>query len=239
MRKQLGGKLQQKMKNASTGQKSSLVLKQIERDPVICCEILGGLKVFALQELKNRFQKRIKLIPTQDTETIYLYYRGDLKDLFALKTVVAIYLVKNYAIPRPQALLGHQNYEMLLKLVKEVLQQHPPYTFTSFRISAAGEDSRVFSRLRKDLAVDTRLLDDPEDGNLLLRIRPSKTLPENWEVLIRLSPRPLSTRSWRVVNMKGALNATIAAAMIEITSPTAEDAFINIMCGSGTHLIEL
>jgi 23S rRNA G2445 N2-methylase RlmL len=38
--------------------------------------------------------------------------------------------------------------------------------------------------------------------------------------------------------MAGALNSTIAAAMIELTEPQAEDRFLNLRCGSGTLLIE-
>ena len=73
---------------------------------------------------------------------------------------------------------------------------------------------------------------------MLLRIRPSSLEASGWELLTRISPRPLSVRPWRVHNMDGALNATIAAVMIEMTSPRPNDRFFNLMCGSGTLLIE-
>jgi len=38
--------------------------------------------------------------------------------------------------------------------------------------------------------------------------------------------------------MQGALNAPIAQAMVYLTSPTSDDRFLNVMCGSGTLLIE-
>ncbi len=38
--------------------------------------------------------------------------------------------------------------------------------------------------------------------------------------------------------MKGALNATVAAAMVAMTQPSSRDHFLNMMCGSGTLLIE-
>lgn len=38
--------------------------------------------------------------------------------------------------------------------------------------------------------------------------------------------------------MPGAVNATIASAMISLTSPQKTDRYINLMCGSGTLLIE-
>jgi 23S rRNA G2445 N2-methylase RlmL len=61
---------------------------------------------------------------------------------------------------------------------------------------------------------------------------------QGWEVLTRLSPRPLATRPWRVADMPGALNATIAAAMVDLSQPRPSDRFLNLMCGSGTLLIE-
>jgi len=41
-----------------------------------------------------------------------------------------------------------------------------------------------------------------------------------------------------VANYPGALNATIAAAMVELTQPHPDDHFINLLCGSGTLLAE-
>jgi 23S rRNA G2445 N2-methylase RlmL len=38
--------------------------------------------------------------------------------------------------------------------------------------------------------------------------------------------------------MPGALNATVAAAMIDMSQPLATDRVLNLMCGSGTLLIE-
>ncbi|MEZ4682805.1 MAG: methyltransferase domain-containing protein [Caldilineaceae bacterium] len=59
---------------------------------------------------------------------------------------------------------------------------------------------------------------------MLLRIR-LKHEAGQWEVLIRLSPRPLSVRAWRVADMKGALNAAVAHAMVHLTKPQAVGQF--------------
>ncbi len=161
-----------------------------------------------------------------------------MRDLFVLRTIVAIYLVQQYAIPRPRALLGHEHYHRLLQAITDVRSLHPQHTFAGLRISAAGSDSSVFTMLAEQLSRDTGLLYDEQNGDLLLRVRPSTLPNDGWEALIRLTPRPLATRSWRVYNMPGALNATIAAAMIEMTQPRPTDRFLNMMCGSGTLLVE-
>lgn len=204
----------------------------------LCCEVVDGLKPYARKELLTWFGKRISFLTTDDTESIFLSYEGDLRALHSLRTIVAVYLVEHFPIARPRALPGHEHYQRLLKSIAFVRSLHAHDAFSGFRISAAGEHSPVFMTLRQQLSNDLHLPNEQETGDLLLRIRPSSLSQDGWEVLVRLSPRPLSVRPWRIYNMKGALNATIAAAMIDMTQPQAEDRFLNIMCGSGTLLIE-
>jgi tRNA (guanine6-N2)-methyltransferase len=48
----------------------------------------------------------------------------------------------------------------------------------------------------------------------------------------------LSAWSWRVEGHQAAANATLAAAMALLSGPRATDRVVNLMCGSGTLLIE-
>ncbi|PZS02444.1 MAG: hypothetical protein DLM69_04080, partial [Candidatus Chloroheliales bacterium] len=171
------------------------------------------------------------------------------------------------------------------------MKLHPAGTFATLRLSAAGEESAVMSRLRDELAARFDLRPASDEGDLLLRLRPAAPLPTSprprrgegdniappnpllqgksaphpssqateqgkqrfastnsnlkpqtsalgWEVLTRISPRPLVTRAWRVSNMPGALNATVAYAMVKLTKPRPDDVFLNLACGSGSLLIE-
>ena len=205
---------------------------------LLCCEVLQGLKPFAEQELHRRFREGIRLIEHDNPETIYLSYTGNLHDILDVRTIVAVYLVQQFPASRPRALLGHQNFQALIGGIQTVLALHPPQTFSSFRISAAGDDSSIFQTLRKQISEVIQLPFDVENGDLLLRIRPAALTYHEWEVVIRLTPRPLSARAWRTFNMKGALNATVASAMIAMTNPHSTDRFLNMMCGSGTLLVE-
>jgi 23S rRNA G2445 N2-methylase RlmL len=110
-----------------------------------------------------------------------------------------------------------------------------PSKFTSFRVSAAGSDSDDMRRLRAAVSAATGLPDNPNDGELLIRLRKSGAA---WEVLLRLTPRPLSARAWRTERYEGGLNATIAAAIVQLTDPQPTDRFLDMMCGSGALLIE-
>ncbi len=151
-----------------------------------------------------------------------------------LRTAVAAYLLTSTPGRRPSTLLGDTT---LFDQVETVRRLHPPGSFSSFRVSAPGSDSAALRRLRQELTERTGLVHDPEEGELYLRIRRSAG-GDGWDLLTRLSPRPLSARAWRVVNVPGALNATIAAAMVELSRPRPDDRVLNLMCGSGTILVE-
>lgn len=210
----------------------------LEFDFLCEAEVVTGLKEFAAAEVRNRFGKRAQIIPKDKPEEFMFRYAGSLPALNELTQSVAVYLVEHYPIPRPLALLGHQHFQALLRQITEVRAMHPCGTFRTFRISAAGSDSSVFTRIKNEIQQATGLIAHEEEADLVLRVRKSDVEREGWDVLVRLTPRPLSARAWRVCDMLGALNATIASAMIEMTQPLPQDRVLNIMCGSGTLMIE-
>ena len=201
-------------------------------------EVLPGLKTIAEAELTRRFARQIHLLRSEREDQIGFHYLGDPQLLQQLQTIIAVYQIAHFDVPRPRALLGHQHLQRLLKQITTLLSRYPAHTFHTFRISAAGQDSTIFNRLKDEIAQHTRLTLAEDEADLVLRIRGAIFAPTGWEVLVRLTPRPLATRPWRVHDMPGALNATIAAAMIALTQPHPTDRFLNLMCGSGTLLIE-
>jgi len=203
-------------------------------------EILPGLKPFVEEELVRTLGASFRLLPASGDEpdTLRVEYDGSPRAFFDLRTPVAVYLVLHFGIPRPKALLGHQHFTRLTGQIDRIRGLHPSGTFHTFRFSAAGKDSAVFTRLKNALADYTHMANEPDDADLVLRVRPALSRASGWEVLIRTTPRPLAARSWRVCDKPGALNATIAAAMIELSAPSPDDRFFNPMCGSGTLLIE-
>ena len=192
-------------------------------------EVLEGLVPFAARELAE-----VEGLHTtsQDATSVQFRFPGPPQALQKLRKVVAVYRLETFRVPRPKALLGHEHLTKLLGVVEEVKGQD---TFSSFRIGAAGSGSAVFARLAREIERGAGLRFDAEEGDLLLRIRRSK---EGWDILFRTSARPLSSRPWRVCNLAGGLNATLAAAMIELVGAEPDDRFFNAMCGSGTLLIE-
>jgi tRNA (guanine6-N2)-methyltransferase len=190
------------------------------------CEALPGLEDLLGREI----ERRLGAAPSPGFR-----FTGPLAELLQLRIAHSVYLVVAVRGARPTALLGHENLQRLLAAIDAARSLHPPGAFRSFRFSAAGSDSPTFRRLAAMLEEATSLPQEPETGDLLLRVRRG---PDGWEMLVRLSPRPLSARAWRVRNFPGALNASIAAAMVELTGPRPGDRFANLACGSGTLLTE-
>ncbi|MEM8533530.1 MAG: methyltransferase domain-containing protein [Chloroflexota bacterium] len=198
-------------------------------------DFLEGLEDIVKHELHTRFGSQIKLDSSRRAEIVPFTFTGALQELCTLQSVIAVYLVHEFPVPRPKALLGHQHFEMLIKQIERVRRLWPKRTFSTLYMNAAGRDSAVLTRLQEAISERTGLQNVADEGDLLLRLRRSQN---GWESLIRLSPRPLATRSWRVCNFPGALNATVAHTMMQLTQPQPTDVVVNLACGSGTLLIE-
>lgn len=208
-------------------------------DPITCeVEVIPGLELIAIAELHQRFRSRVTVEPSLKEGLLPILFDGDLRALLDLGTVLAVYGQRWFPVPRPKALLGHAEMTTLLSMIETVRDLHPAHAFRTFRISAAGEDSSVLVRLREALASETGLQYVAEEGDLLIRLRRPLDGSAGWDVLIRLSPRPLSAREWRVCNLAGALNASVAQAMVRLTRPHPDDVVLNVGCGSATLLIE-
>jgi 16S rRNA G966 N2-methylase RsmD len=153
-------------------------------------------------------------------------YEGAAARLTASRIASAVYLRRRFRIPRPRALTGDVHFAALVRLIVRVRRHQE---FRSFRFEAAGSGSTVFLSLAALLERELGIPFDPDEGELVLKVRHAFDAPDEWEVAVRLTPRPLSVREWRVQDYRGALNGT---------TPTVRDRFLNVMCGSGTLLIE-
>lgn len=190
-------------------------------------EALPGLEAVAERELGT--------VPlARDIRGLRFWYPGEPERLTRLRAPVAAYRVRAWDVPRPRGLLGHQQLGELGDFLAAVVRFGG---HRSFRLSAAGRESAVMARLADALASALHLPHDPAEGELLIRLRPQEGGP-GWEVLARLTPRPLSARAWRVCNMGGGLNATIAYALHRLAGQREEDRIFNPMSGSGTLLVE-
>lgn len=204
-------------------------------------ETIEGLEAYSADELSALFRLRRSkqnVIEHVSKGSITFSYEGNWRDLLTLRSVIAVYSRQQFAVPRPKALLGHQHFTRLTQMINAALTLYP-HEYQTLHIDAAGSDSSVMTRLKSELATATGLMATPahEKGDLMIRLRRAKA-GDGWDALVRLSPRPLVTRAWRVCNFEGALNAAVAHVMTHLASPTNEDVFVNLMCGSASLLVE-
>lgn len=195
-------------------------------------ESIPGLEEIAADELRRLRAGSVSQLQARQGALTF-QFAGDPKALRGLRTVQAVYSVERFDVPRPRALLGDAHFRRLLAQV-EAVRTAQPDDFATFQIAAAGSDSSVMERIKREIAASVGI-PHAESGDLLIRI-----LPDNggWRTLVRLTPRPLATRSWRVENYEGALNGAVAHVMALLTQPDAGDVVVNVGCGSGSLLIE-
>jgi tRNA (guanine6-N2)-methyltransferase len=200
---------------------------------------LPGLAEVVAAEVGERLgpATRPRPVPGRD-DSLRLELAGPWDRLLGLRTIVAAFAVLTFPVPRPRSLTSGEYLPEIVRTIQAVRALDPARPPASFRFDAAGPTSSGFRRLAEELARATGLGHDQDGGDLVLRFRRASERPDGWDVLVRLSSRPLSDRPWRVRNVPGAANATIAAAMARLTRPRPGDRVANLMCGSGTLLVE-
>ena len=220
--------------------------RTIRRDPGLAqkyeVETVVGLEEYARRETRRLLGKAAQLAPMTTRSTVEgrftIRYDGSIRRFNELRTVTAVHRLEHFAVPRPRALLGHQHLTRLLGVIHFMVDAQSPGTFQTFRITAAGAGSGVYSRLRQEIASALGIEPTDSAAHLQIAVRRAPTDDEGWQVLIRTSPMPLSARRWRVCDMPGALNATVASVMASLARPRSNERVLNLGCGSGTLMIE-
>ena len=197
-------------------------------------EVIPGLEAFAIDELRGMSKSRIR--QTRPGFLRFLY-DGDESALLSLRSVIAIYRIHNFAVPRPKALLGHEHFTRMAGILRAAAQRMdvPPQ---SMGIAAAGSQTAVMQRLRREFSQALRLpLAADGKGELFLRLA-RQVDGSGWEALIRVSASTISKRDYRKVDVPGALNATVAYAMTQVARRAERQSAVNLCSGSSTILIE-
>jgi hypothetical protein len=112
---------------------------------LIECEVLGGLRPAAADEVRRVLGRQARPLGDDDPTALRFAYAGPLPALLRLRTVVAAYLLVTVPGRRPSTLLGDST---LFDQVETVRALHPPGAFSSFRLSAPGRQSAALRRLR-------------------------------------------------------------------------------------------
>lgn len=200
-------------------------------------EVIIGIEAIAIQELNTLKGINSQSISKIRNGFIRFRYKGRVSELNNCRSIIAIYSIQYFDIPRPKAFLGHENFTRINDVLSNITRQWVSGDYT-LGLSAAGSDSSVMQRIKHEFSATLALPIDEEDkGNLFIRLMPAYK-QQGWELLVRLTPKPLSTRPWRIQNIPGALNATVAHAMLTLADIHNNATILNICSGTATILIE-
>ena len=200
-------------------------------------EVIPGLEAIAADELRRLAPGSAREIRQSRAGFLRFRFSGDPAELTSSQSAIALYRVYRFAIPRPRALLGHEHFTRLLRILRATARgfNSPPQTMG---IAAAGSHTAIMRRLRRETCRALNLRDAEDDkGELFLRLaRPVDG--GGWEALARTTARPLSKRAYRSIDVPGALNATVAYAMTWLGRREPKQVVLNLCSGSSTILVE-
>lgn len=154
-----------------------------------------------------------------------------------LRIARAVYVLAATSGKKPSALRGEAFWRGFEPAFYE-MRRAGEFSEKSYRIKMKGDQSEEAKRLKSEIEKRLSLTHEDEKGEQLLRVRRAPSA-EGWELLARVTPKPLSARSYRVADYRGALDATLAGAVVRFLSPKEGELVVDPFCGSGTLLFEL
>jgi tRNA (guanine6-N2)-methyltransferase len=190
-----------------------------------------GLKELVIEELLKHVPEFVCIEQTHDT--LYIEYFENFEILKNLKSVSKVFLVISDEKYNPKYICKHKS--ILGELITEVIDREHEEKFKNFKISCAGQKSKEVKEISRYI-IDTFKLELTEEESDL-KIHMSK-MGESWEVGLQITTRPLSVRKYKIQNLSGAIDPTIAYAINSLTCTQDTHSYLNIFSGSATFLIE-
>lgn len=204
-----------------------------ESDPEIKLSFVTGLKDIVRSEI-NRYPN-LHLI-REGANSSYLSCSEDFAIDFAavrkLKSVARAYFVFRDKKYNPAYISKHK--AILGDLIQVVLESKDKDVFQTFKLTCAGSNSKE-ARDINGYIEDTFKLVQKDEADLKIHII---KLENVWEVGVQITARPLSFRDYKVENMSGAMDPTIAYALNSLCGLEKAESYLNVFSGSATLLIE-
>ncbi|MEI6352916.1 MAG: methyltransferase [Candidatus Nomurabacteria bacterium] len=189
---------------------------------------IKGLKEIVLKEIaeKTNFQ----VLDVQD-ECVYLIFDVNFQKLLILRSVNYISLVIDNKNLNPLYL---SNRKSILKDMIDIVLNKKLDKFSKFKISCAGSISPEVRSIVRYIEQEYKMTENV-DADLKIAIA---KIGDEWEVSVQISKRPISVRNYKVGNMAGAMDPTVAFALNEYCELKDKKTYLNAFSGSGTLLIE-
>lgn len=208
---------------SSTGSKKHMR----EPKPEIRLSHITGLREVVLHEVNTAGF----VVHAEGEDSLYVDFLGSLLPFKRLRSVTKAYLVVRDTRYHPSYIYNHKS---ILAALIEIIILGERATFKSFKLTCAGSDSSEARGIARYVS-ETYKLVEQEDADLKLHIIKQDAL---WEVGVQTTPRPLSVRVYKVRNMEGAMDPTIAYAVNSLCGLETAKTYLNVFSGSATLLIE-
>jgi len=197
-----------------------------EKEIQIKLSYITGLRFVVLEELK----KYNFIILDEGEDSVFIEFSEEIiLKAKRLRSVARAYLVLRGGKYHPAYISNHKS--ILGNLVERVIKFD---SFTTFKITCAGSDSPEVRSLNKYIQ-ETFELKENDEADLKIHIIKTEDV---WEIGMQITPRPLSVRDYKVINMIGAMDPTIAYATNSFCNLDSSNSYLNVFSGSSTLLIE-
>ena len=189
---------------------------------------ITGLREIVLNEISQYANLRVI---KEEGDSLYLDFVQDLTEIKHLRSVSRAYVVVKNSKYNPLYISNHKS--ILGNLIKIIINGNKD-VFKTFKITCAGSDSPEVRSIAEYIQ-RTYGLTEKEEADMKIHI---VKLDEIWEAGIQIMPRPLSVRDYKIKNMSGAMDSTIAYAVNSLCELENVNSYLNIFAGSATLLIE-
>ena len=143
----------------------------------------------------------------EDGDYFYLDFLQDLTVVKHLRSVARVYVIVQNSKYNPSYISNHKS--ILGGLIDIVISNESKGVFKTFKISCAGSESKKARDIVKYVQSTYELV-EKEDADIKIHIVKHD---EIWEMGVQITPRPLSLRDYKLLNMSGAMDPTIAFAV--------------------------
>ncbi|OQX71478.1 hypothetical protein B6D52_01370 [Candidatus Parcubacteria bacterium 4484_255] len=189
---------------------------------------ITGLREVVLNEINQYSNLRVI---EKEKDFVYLDFIQDFTQLAVLKSILRAYIIVRDTRYTPYYISKHKS--ILSNLVAMVIKDKKD-KFKTFKITCAGSNSPEVRSIAKYIQETYRITEEENSDLKLHIIKTDRT----WEIGAQTTPRPLSLRDYKIKNMSGAMNPTIAYAMNSFCNLNNANSYLNIFSGSATLLIE-
>lgn len=190
---------------------------------------ISGLKEVVLEEVKSK--TNLKLLK-QGEDWLQIEFTPNLSLLKSFRSILRAYIIVEDQKYNPSYISRHKS---VIGNIIDLIISNQIGEFTTFKLICAGSGSPEVRAIATYIEENFNLTEVNDDADLKIHITKTDKL---WEAGAQITSMPLSVRDYKVKNMGGAMDPTIAYALNSLCYLDKAKSYLNVFSGSATLLIE-